>query len=127
LVDGSYHEVDSSEMAFKIAGSMAVKEAVRRAHPILLEPVMRVEVVTPENWLGDVMGDLSSRRGQIAGIEAREPNQVVRALVPLERMFGYATDLRSMTQGRASYSMEFAQYQQVPRNVADEVTAKSRG
>jgi elongation factor G len=127
LVDGSYHEVDSSEMAFKIAGSMAIKEAVRRARPILLEPVMRVEVTTPENWLGDVMGDLSARRGQIVGIEARDPNQVVRALVPLDRMFGYATDLRSMTQGRASYSMEFAEYHEVPRNVADEVTAKVRG
>jgi len=127
LVDGSYHEVDSSEMAFKIAGSMAIKEAVRKARPILLEPVMRVEVTTPENWLGDVMGDLSSRRGQIVGIEAREPNQVVRALVPLERMFGYATDLRSMTQGRAGFSMEFAEYHEVPRNVAEEVTAKVRG
>jgi elongation factor G len=127
LVDGSYHEVDSSEMAFKIAGSMAIKDAVRRARPILLEPVMRVEVTTPENWLGDVMGDLSSRRGQIVGIEARDPNQVVRALVPLERMFGYATDLRSMTQGRASYSMEFAEYHEVPRNVAEEITAKVRG
>jgi elongation factor G len=124
LIDGSYHEVDSSEMAFKIAGSMAIKEAVRRARPILLEPVMRVEVTTPEQWLGDVMGDLSSRRGQIIGIEARDPNQVVRSLVPLERMFGYATDLRSMTQGRASYSMEFAEYHEVPRNVAEEVTAK---
>ncbi|HEV8637798.1 MAG TPA: elongation factor G [Chloroflexota bacterium] len=124
LIDGSYHEVDSSEMAFKIAGSMAIKEAIRRARPILLEPVMRVEVTTPEQWLGDVMGDLSSRRGQIVGIEARDPNQVVRALVPLERMFGYATDLRSMTQGRASYSMEFAEYHEVPRNVAEEVTAK---
>jgi elongation factor G len=127
LVDGSYHEVDSSEMAFKIAGSMAIKDAVRRARPILLEPVMRVEVTTPENWLGDVMGDLSARRGQIIGIESRDPNQVVRALVPLERMFGYATDLRSMTQGRASYSMEFAEYHEVPRNVAEEVTAKVRG
>jgi elongation factor G len=124
LIDGSYHEVDSSEMAFKIAGSMAIKEAIRRARPILLEPVMRVEVTTPEQWLGDVMGDLSSRRGQIVGIEARDPNQVVRSLVPLERMFGYATDLRSMTQGRASYSMEFAEYHEVPRNVAEEVTAK---
>jgi elongation factor G len=127
LVDGSFHEVDSSEMAFKIAGSMGIKEAVKRAHPILLEPLMRVEVTTPEQWLGDVMGDLSARRGQIIGIEAREPNQVVRALVPLERMFGYATDLRSMTQGRASYSMEFAEYHEVPRNVAEEVTAKVRG
>jgi elongation factor G len=124
LIDGSYHEVDSSEMAFKIAGSMAIKEAIRKASPVLLEPVMRVEVVTPENWLGDVMGDLSGRRGQIVGIEARDPNQVVRALVPLERMFGYSTDLRSMTQGRASYSMEFAEYHEVPRNVAEEVTAK---
>ena len=127
LVDGSYHEVDSSEMAFKIAGSMALKAALEKAKPIILEPVMSVEVVTPEQWLGDVMGDLSSRRGSIAGIEAREPNQAVKALVPLERMFGYATDLRSMTQGRASYTMEFAEYVQVPRNVAEEITAKARG
>ncbi|TAK22923.1 MAG: elongation factor G [Chloroflexota bacterium] len=127
IVDGSYHDVDSSEIAFKIAGSMAIKEAIRRAKPILLEPMMRVEIVAPEQWLGDVMGDISSRRGHIVGIEAREPNQVVRAIVPLERMFGYATDLRSMSQGRASYSMEFAEYQEVPRNVAEEVTAKVRG
>ncbi|MBM4417403.1 MAG: elongation factor G [Chloroflexi bacterium] len=126
LIDGSYHEVDSSEMAFKIAGSMAIKEAVRRARPVLLEPMMRVEIVTPEQWLGDVMGDISGRRGHITGIEAREPNQVLRAIVPLERMFGYATELRSMTQGRASYSMEFAEYHEVPRHVAEEVTAKSR-
>jgi elongation factor G len=127
LYDGSYHEVDSSEMAFKIAGSMAFKDGARKAKPVLLEPIMRVEVTTPEDWLGDVMGDLSSRRGHIEGMEPREPNQVVKALVPLAEMFGYATDLRSMTQGRASYSMEISNYAEVPRNVAEEVAAKTRG
>ncbi|HUE75818.1 MAG TPA: elongation factor G [Chloroflexota bacterium] len=127
LYDGSYHDVDSSEMAFKIAGSMAFKDGARKAKPVLLEPIMRVEVTTPEDWLGDVMGDLSSRRGHIEGMEPRDPNQVVKALVPLAEMFGYATDLRSMTQGRASYSMEIANYAQVPHNVAEEVAAKTRG
>jgi len=125
LVDGSYHEVDSSEMAFKIAGSMGFKEAARKAQPTLLEPIMRVEVVTPEDFLGDVMGDLNSRRGQIMGMEPRGNAQVIRALVPLAEMFGYATELRSRTQGRATYSMEFAQYQPVPREIGAGILAKA--
>jgi len=125
LVDGSYHEVDSSEMAFKIVGSMAIKAALRKATPILLEPVMDVEVVTPEEFMGDVMGDLSSRRGHIDGMEARGSAQVVRAEVPLSEMFGYSTDLRSKTQGRAVYSMQFKAYKQVPKSVAEEIAAKS--
>ncbi|MCL2881931.1 MAG: elongation factor G [Coriobacteriia bacterium] len=125
LVDGSYHEVDSSEMAFKIVGSMAIKEALRKSSPILLEPVMDVEVVTPEEFMGDVMGDLSSRRGHIDGMEARGSAQVVRAKVPLSEMFGYSTDLRSKTQGRAVYSMHFKAYEQVPKSVAEEIAAKS--
>ncbi len=125
LVDGSYHDVDSSEMSFKIVGSMAIKEALRKSSPVLLEPMMDVEVVTPEEFMGDVMGDLSSRRGQIAGMEARGNAQVVRAKVPLSEMFGYSTDLRSKTQGRAVYSMHFKAYEQVPKSVAEEVAAKS--
>ena len=125
LIDGSYHEVDSSEMAFKIVGSMAVKEALRKSSPVLLEPVMDVEVVTPEEFMGDVMGDLSSRRGHIDGMEARGSAQVVRAEVPLSEMFGYSTDLRSKTQGRAVYSMHFKAYKQVPKSVAEEIAAKS--
>ncbi len=127
LVDGSYHEVDSSEMAFKIAGSMAVKEALRKASPKLLEPMMAVEVVTPEDFMGDVMGDLSSRRGHIEGMEPRGGAQVIRAKVPLSEMFGYATDLRSRTQGRAAYTMQFAAYEQVPKSVAEEIVAKVGG
>ena len=107
LLDGSYHEVDSTEMAFKIAGSMAFKEAARKADPVLLEPVMAVEVVVPEEFMGDVIGDLSSRRGRIQGMEARAGAQVIAARVPLKEMFGYATDLRSATQGRATYTMQF--------------------
>jgi elongation factor G len=126
VFDGSYHQVDSSEMAFKIAGSMAFKIAAARAHPVLLEPIMRVEVTVSDDFLGEVMGDLSSRRGHIVGIEARQPNQVVRALVPLAHMFGYATDLRSKTQGRASYSMEFAHYEQAPQSIVETVTARVR-
>jgi elongation factor G len=118
LYDGSFHQVDSSEMAFKIAGSMALRQAVEKAQPILLEPVMKVEVVAPEEFLGDVLGDLSSRRGHIIGIEARQPSQVIRAEVPLAEMFSYATTVRSLTQGRASYSMEFDHYQQAPAAVA---------
>jgi elongation factor G len=114
VLDGSYHTVDSSELAFRIAGSMALKEALERAKPIVLEPVMKVEVVVPDESLGDVIGDLSSRRGHIQGVEARAPTQIVRAMVPLAQMFGYATDLRSMTQGRASYTMEFQLYQEAP-------------
>jgi len=121
LFDGSYHEVDSSEMAFKIAASMAFKEAFMKAKPILLEPIMKVEVVTPENFMGDVMGDLNSRRGRIQGMEMRGNAQIVTCFVPLAEMFGYATDLRSMTQGRATYTMQFSHYEQVPANIADQI------
>jgi elongation factor G len=124
--DGSYHEVDSSEMAFKIAASMAVKAAVERARPVVLEPMMHVEVTMPEEFMGDVIGDLNSRRGQIEGMDPRGSTQVVRSAVPLAEMFGYATDLRSMTQGRASYSMELSHYAEVPSNLAAELVAKSK-
>ncbi len=127
LVDGSYHDVDSSEMAFKIAGSMAFKEAARRAAPVLLEPIMAVEVVTPEDYMGDVIGDLSSRRGRIEGMEARGNSQVIKSQVPLSDMFGYSTDLRSRTQGRATYTMQFHSYQQVPDSIAKEIIARVRG
>jgi elongation factor G len=127
LVDGSYHDVDSSEMAFKIAGSMAVKEAARKAGVQLLEPVMDVEVVTPDDYMGDVMGDLSGRRGLIQGSEPRGNATVVRARVPLSEMFGYATDVRSMTQGRASYTMQFGSYEPAPSSIQEEIVAKSRG
>ena len=127
LTDGSYHEVDSSEMAFKIAASMGFKEACRRAKPVLLEPVMDVEVVCPEEYMGAVVGDLNSRRGRIASMEARAGAQVIRANVPLGQMFGYATDVRSMTQGRATYTMQFARYEEVPRAIAEEIMAKVAG
>ncbi|MBK9179624.1 MAG: elongation factor G [Acidimicrobiales bacterium] len=127
LTDGSAHDVDSSEMAFKIAGSMAFKEAARRAGPVLLEPIMAVEVVTPEDYMGDVIGDLSSRRGKVEGMEQRGNSQVVRATVPLSEMFGYATDLRSRTQGRATYTMQFHSYQQVPDSISKEIVARVRG
>ncbi|MGA4540460.1 elongation factor G [Uniformispora flossi] len=127
LHDGAYHEVDSSELAFKIAGSMAFKEAARKANPALLEPMMAVEVTTPEDYMGDVIGDLNSRRGQIQAMEERSGARVVKALVPLSEMFGYVGDLRSKTSGRASYSMQFDSYAEVPKNVADEIIAKSRG
>jgi elongation factor G len=127
LHDGKYHDVDSSEMAFKIAGSMVFKEAARKAKPVLLEPIMQVEVVTPDDYLGDVMGDLSSRRGKLEGTEQRGNAQVVRAQVPLDRMFGYATDLRSKTQGRANYTMLFDSYQAAPSNVQEEIVARVRG
>jgi elongation factor G len=126
VFDGSYHEVDSSEMAFKIASSMAVKDAVEKADPVVLEPMMRVEVTMPEQFMGDVIGDLNSRRGQVEGMDSRGTTQVVRAFVPLAEMFGYATELRSMTQGRASYSMELSHYAEVPGNLAQELLAKSR-
>ncbi|UOD33755.1 elongation factor G [Deferribacteraceae bacterium V6Fe1] len=126
LYDGSYHEVDSSEMAFKIAGSMCFKEAMRKANPVLLEPIMKVEVVVPDEYMGDVMGDLSSRRGRIEGMEARGNAQVVRCNVPLKEMFGYATVLRSLTQGRATYTMIFDHYEEVPTNIAEEII-KSKG
>ena len=127
LTFGSYHDVDSSEMAFKIAGSMAVKEAARQANPIILEPVMGVEVVTPSDFLGDVIGDLSSRRGKVGGMTQRGDAQVVSADVPLAEMFGYSTTLRSMTQGRAVYSMEFAHYEEVPKNIAEQIISKAAG
>ena len=114
LVDGSFHDVDSSEMAFKIAGSMAIQDAARKANPVLLEPVMAVEVVTPEDFLGDVIGDLSRRRGKVQGQEQRGNALAVQAFVPLGEMFGYATELRSMTQGRATYTMQFERYEEVP-------------
>jgi elongation factor G len=127
LYDGSYHEVDSSEVAFKIAGSMAFKEACRKASPTLLEPVMKVEVVLPEEYMGDVIGDLNSRRGRIEGMEARPGTQIIKSLVPLSSMFGYATDLRSRTQGRATYTMHFAHYEEVPKQIADEIIARAQG
>jgi elongation factor G len=126
VYDGSYHEVDSSEMAFKIAASMAIKDAVEKASPVVLEPLMRVEVTLPEQFMGDVIGDLNARRGQLEGTENRGSTIVVRAAVPLAQMFGYATDLRSMTQGRASYSMELSHYAEVPGNLAQELVAKSK-
>ncbi len=127
LLDGSYHEVDSSEMAFKIAGSMAFKDAVRKAKPVLLEPIMQVEVVTPEEYMGAVHGDLAARRGRIVSMEARGSSQVIRATVPLSSMFGYATDLRSLTQGRATYTMQFARYEEIPAALAEEIVAKVAG
>jgi elongation factor G len=127
LVFGSYHDVDSSEMAFKIAGSMAFKEAAKAAGPILLEPVMEVEVVTPADFLGEVIGDLSSRRGKIGGMTQRGDAQVVAGEVPLAEMFGYSTQLRSMTQGRAVYSMQFDHYAEVPKAVAEQIVAKVKG
>ncbi|HEX6559857.1 MAG TPA: elongation factor G, partial [Longimicrobiales bacterium] len=127
LIDGSYHDVDSSEMAFKIAGSMAFKEAVRRASPVLLEPIMDVEVVTPSEYMGDVMGDLSSRRGKIGGMMQRGEAQVIGASVPLSEMFGYSTTLRSITQGRAVYSMQFSRYEEMPKSKAEEIIAKVNG
>lgn len=127
LIDGSYHDVDSSEMAFKIAGSMGFKEGCSKAAPVLLEPIMSVEVVVPEDYMGDVIGDLNSRRGRIMGMETRSGAQVVSAMVPLAQMFGYSTDLRSATQGRATYSMTFHHYEQVPKSVAEEIIAKVKG
>jgi elongation factor G len=127
LVDGQYHDVDSSEMAFKIAGQMAFRKAAEMAKPVLMEPIMAVEVVTPEEYMGDVMGDLSSRRGRIGSMEARGNTQVVNATVPLSEMFGYSTDLRSRTQGRATYTMQFSEYQQVPEAIAQEIVKRVRG
>jgi len=124
LYDGSYHDVDSSEMAFKIAGSMCFKEAVRKARPVLMEPIMKVEVVTPEDYMGDVIGDLNSRRGMVFGMEDAPSGKIIRAEVPLSEMFGYATDLRGATQGRATYSMEFSKYNEVPGNIAEAIIKK---
>jgi elongation factor G len=127
LYDGSYHEVDSSEMAFKVAGSMAFKDAAGKAQPVLLEPLMEVEIVTPEEYMGDVIGDLNGRRGKVNGLEQRSGSRVIRAFVPLAEMFGYATQLRSMTQGRATYTMEFDHYNEVPKNIADEIVSRAKG
>jgi elongation factor G len=123
-VDGSYHDVDSNEMAFKVAGSMAFKEAFAKANPVLLEPIMKVEIVTPEDYLGDVMGDVSRRRGILQGSDDSPSGKVINAMVPLGEMFGYATTLRSMSQGRATYTMEFDHYAEAPANIADAVTKK---
>ena len=127
LVDGSYHEVDSSEMAFKIAGSMAFKEAAVKGDPVLLEPIFKLEVVVPEEYMGDVIGDINSRRGRLEGMEALNGMQTIRGFVPLSEMFGYATDLRSKTQGRGTYVMQFAHYEEVPKNIAETVIEKYRG
>jgi elongation factor G len=127
LYDGSYHEVDSSEMAFKIAGSMAFKDAAKKASPVLLEPIMGIEVVTPEEYMGDVIGDLNSRRGKIQSMNQRSNVRVIAAQVPLSSMFGYATDLRSKTQGRATYTMQFSQYEEVPKNISEDIVTKVRG
>jgi elongation factor G len=127
LIDGSYHDVDSSEMSFKIAGQIGLREAAKRAKPVLLEPMMQIEVVTPEDYMGDVISDLTARRGKIERMDQRGPNQAIRAQVPLAEMFGYATDLRSKTQGRATYTMQFHSYQPVPAQIAQEIVAKVRG
>jgi elongation factor G len=127
LFDGSYHDVDSSEIAFKIAGSMAFQDACKRARPVLMEPVMAVEVVTPEEYMGEIIGDITSRRGRIQSMEGRGNAQVITCRVPLSEMFGYATDLRSLSQGRANYTMQFAAYEQAPKNVSEEVVAKAAG
>jgi elongation factor G len=127
LYDGSYHDVDSSEMAFKIAGSMAIKEAARKAKPVLLEPIMSVEVVVPEEYMGDVIGDLNSRRGRIEGMELRGTTQIIKSMVPLSEMFGYATELRSRTQGRGSFTMHFGKYEEVPGGIAEEIVSKVQG
>lgn len=127
LYDGSYHEVDSSEMAFKLAGSMGFREGARQANPVILEPIMKVEVEVPEDYMGDVIGDISKRRGQVSGMNDRSGNKIVDAFVPLSEMFGYSTDLRSMTQGRATYAMEFDHYEEVPKNIEKEIIAKRNG
>jgi elongation factor G len=127
LTDGKYHETDSSELAFKVAGSLALQEAAKRAKPVLLEPVFKVEVVTPEEYMGDVIGDLNRRRGLVQGMEPRGNAQVVTAMVPLSEMFGYATDVRSMTQGRANYTMQFERYDEVPPNIAEKVVEQRTG
>jgi elongation factor G len=126
LIDGSYHEVDSNEMAFKIAGSMALQEGCKKAGSVLLEPIMKLEVIVPEEYLGDVVGNLNSRRGKISGIMPRKDAQVVAAMAPLGEMFGYATQLRSISQGRAIYTMQFSHYEHVPKNIADEIVEKAK-
>ena len=126
VYDGSYHEVDSSELAFKIASSIAFKEGAKKADPVFLEPIMKIEIVVPEEYMGDVIGDLNSRRGKVEGMEHQANARIIRGTVPLAEMFGYATDLRSKTQGRATYSMEFAYYAEVPKNIAEQIAAKSK-
>ena len=127
VIDGSYHDVDSNEMAFKIAASMGFQDGCRRADPALLEPIMKVEVLVPQEYMGDVIGNLNGRRGKIQGIKVRAGSQAIDAAVPLSEMFGYATDLRSRTQGRATYSMEFDRYEQVPKQIAEQIIAKNQG
>jgi elongation factor G len=127
LYDGSYHDVDSNEMAFKLAASMGFKEGCRKASPAILEPLMKVEVEVPEDYMGDVIGDLNRRRGQVNNMGDRSGNKIVDAFVPLSEMFGYSTDLRSATQGRATYSMEFDHYEEVPKNVSEEIIKKRNG
>jgi elongation factor G len=127
LFDGSYHDVDSNEMAFKIAGSMAFKEAAKKASPVLLEPVMAVEVTVPEEHMGTIIGDINSRRGRIEGMEHHGGSQVIKAMVPLKEMFGYVNDIRSSTQGRASYSMQFARYEEAPRMISEEIIGRNQG
>jgi elongation factor G len=127
VIDGAYHEVDSSEMAFKICSSICFKEAARKAKPVLLEPVMRVEVVVPDEYMGSVNGDLISRRGRLEGTEILGSTQIIKSMVPLSEMFGYATELRSRTQGRGAFTMHFGRYEEVPRNIAEEITAKAQG
>ena len=127
LFDGSYHDVDSSEMAFKIAASLALKNAISKCNPVILEPLMKVEVVIPDEYLGDIMGDITSRRGRVEGMEARGNAQVVKAFVPLAEMFGYATSLRSNTQGRGNYSMQFDHYEEVPKSVQEDIIKKNKG
>ena len=127
LFDGSFHDVDSSEMAFKIAGSLALRKGALEADPALLEPIMAVEVVTPEEYMGDVMGDLNRRRGMVGGMEDSSSGKIIRAEVPLSEMFGYATDLRSATQGRATYTMEFLKYAEVPAKIAESIIDRTAG
>ena len=127
LYDGSYHDVDSNEMAFKVAASMALKAAKNKCNPVLLEPMMRVEIVVPEEYMGDIMGDVTSRRGRVEGMEARGTAQVVKAFVPLAEMFGYATALRSNTQGRGVYTMHFDHYEETPKSITEEIIKKNAG
>jgi len=126
-IDGSFHDVDSNEVAFRIAGSMALRDGAQRAGPVLLEPIMSIEVVTPEDFMGDVIGDLNARRGKVVGMEPKSGAQHIQGQVPLATMFGYATDLRSRTQGRATYTMQFSHYAAVPKQVSDEIVARIRG
>ena len=127
LFDGSFHEVDSSEMAFKIAGSMALKEAAKKANPVILEPIMKIEVIVPEDYMGDVIGDLNSRRGKIMNMESKNKLQYIHGQVPLAEMFGYSTTLRSLTQGSGNYNMEPSHYEEVPKQISDKILEKAKG